>query len=179
MAMTDWKHLEIKEIAAVVCEHLKKYGIDATLVGGACVSIYTENKYQSWDLDFCTYTPVKKLVEPLRELGFVKKSGRHFENPQCDYFIEFVNPPVAVGSEEVTRTTTLETSSGRLQLLRPTDCVKDRLAAYFYWKDHQSLEQAIVLARSNRVNLAEIKRWSAKEKQLEKFEVFRRKLRSR
>ena len=30
-----------------------------------------------------------------------------------------------------------------LGLLSPTDCVKDRLAAFYHWKDQQSLEPAI------------------------------------
>ena len=34
-------------------------------------------------------------------------------------------------------------STGTLRLLTATDCIKDRLAAYYHWRDEQGLEQAI------------------------------------
>ena len=48
----NWKKLDVKKVAALICEHLKKNNVVATLVGGACVSIYTKNKYVSLDLDY-------------------------------------------------------------------------------------------------------------------------------
>jgi|GEM_PF-4859020 len=53
-------------------------------------------------------------------------------------------------------------STGVLRLLSPTDCVKDRLAAYYRWNDRQSLQQAILVARMCDINLDEIERWSIK-----------------
>jgi len=44
--------MSLGEIAAFVCSHLRKHGINVVLSGGACVSIYTTNRYQSYDLDF-------------------------------------------------------------------------------------------------------------------------------
>lgn len=42
------------EVAALVSAELQNAGIAATLSGGAAVSIYTDNAYQSKDLDFVT-----------------------------------------------------------------------------------------------------------------------------
>lgn len=42
----------IEALAAVVCETLAHHGIHAVLTGGAVVSIYTDNEFQSHDLDF-------------------------------------------------------------------------------------------------------------------------------
>ena len=42
------------ELATRVSEALESAGIVATLSGGGAVSIYTENRYQSSDLDFVT-----------------------------------------------------------------------------------------------------------------------------
>ncbi len=42
----------LTELAAIVSDALQRVGIVATLSGGAAVSIYTENRYQSEDLDF-------------------------------------------------------------------------------------------------------------------------------
>jgi hypothetical protein len=44
------------EVAAIVSDALQKAGIAATLSGGSAVSIYTENAYQSRDLDFVMAT---------------------------------------------------------------------------------------------------------------------------
>ena len=54
-------------------------------------------------------------------------------------------------------------STGRLRLLSPTECVKDRLAAYYRWEDRQCLEQAAMVAAENQIDLDEIERWSASE----------------
>jgi len=53
--------------------------------------------------------------------------------------------------------------------LASTDCVKDRLAAYYHWDDNQSLTQAIWVAKKNDIDIQEIKKWSKKEKSLDKF----------
>lgn len=42
----------LTELAAIVSDALQRTDIVATLSGGAAVSIYTENRYQSEDLDF-------------------------------------------------------------------------------------------------------------------------------
>lgn len=42
----------LKELAFIVGKVLKDCSIDAVLVGGAVVSIYSDNKYESSDLRF-------------------------------------------------------------------------------------------------------------------------------
>lgn len=44
--------ISLKEFAGYISEELRMRGIEAVLVGGACVTIYSENRYQSYDLDF-------------------------------------------------------------------------------------------------------------------------------
>jgi hypothetical protein len=56
--------------------------------------------------------------------------------------------------------------------------VKDRLAAYFHWQDPQSLEQAVLVAKSRKVDLKEIRRWSRQEGFEEKYRDFERRLKS-
>lgn len=46
------RNLGVAEIGAIVCEKLKKHGIEVVLTGGSVVSIYSHNEYQSFDLDF-------------------------------------------------------------------------------------------------------------------------------
>lgn len=69
-----WKSIGIKELAAIVSDKLNESGIDAILVGGACVSIYTKNKYLSSDLDFVSSASIKEIAPVLLELGFERKA---------------------------------------------------------------------------------------------------------
>ena len=43
--MIDWKKITLKNLAGYIAEELRKVGIDTILVGGACVSIYSKNRY--------------------------------------------------------------------------------------------------------------------------------------
>lgn len=171
MAKTDFSKIDLKELACLIYETLKTNGINAILVGGACVSIYSENRYQSYDLDFVTYEELKTVEKALKKLGF-KRTGRCFSHTNCPYLIDFVNPPIAIGHESIRHFETLETPTGSLQLLTPTDSVKDRLASYFYWKDEQALEQAILVAKNNQIDLKDLNRWAKEEGFLSRFKRF-------
>jgi len=76
---------------------------------------------------------------------------------------------MTVGDEPVKEIVELEFATGRLRILSPTDCVKDRLAGYYFWKDMQCLEQAILVAADNEVDMDEIERWSEHEGMLTEF----------
>lgn len=168
----DWERIDIRELAALVSEKLKEKDIDAVLVGGACVSIYTKNKYLSSDLDFVTHATIREVASVMSDLGFKRESSRHFIRNDCPFFIEFVSPPAAIGDEPLKNLNKLKTKFGKIVLLTPTDTVKDRLAAFYHWNDPQALEQALMVARDQKINISEVKRWSTKERQKEKYKVF-------
>ena len=173
----DLSDTDIKELASFVYETLKNNQIDAVLVGGACVSIYSQNRYQSYDLDFVTFEELKLIEKVLGKLGF-KRTGRSFSHKQCPYLIDFVTPPIAIGHESIQHFETLKTASGTLKLLTPTDCVKDRLSAFFHWNDAQALEQALLVAKDHLIDLSNIKIWAVKEQHLRKFEQFLKRFQS-
>ena len=75
---TDWENIGIKELASIISSKLNEKGIDAILVGGACVSIYTKNKYLSIDLDFVSSASIKEISPALSELGFERKKLASF-----------------------------------------------------------------------------------------------------
>ena len=171
--------LSVGELAAFVADHLRSRGIDVVLVGGACISIYTENRYSSFDLDFVATgsTGRRKIRSVLAEINFTEEQ-RYFKNPDTAYFIEFPSGPLAIGDEPPGEINTLHYPTGSLRLLSPTDCVKDRLAAYYHWKDQQSLEQAIFASRGHPVDLDEVRRWSVHEGFADTFEAVRKRLES-
>lgn len=171
----EFSNIDIKELACYIYEILKSNGIDVVLVGGTCVSIYSQNRYQSYDLDFVSYEELKKIEKVLGKIGF-KRTGRCFAREDCPYLIDFVNPPIAIGKESIRHFETLKTPTGSLQLLTPTDCVKDRLSSFFYWNDEQALAQAILVANDNIIDLSNIKRWAKGEGHQEKLKIFLKKL---
>lgn len=159
----DWETISLEDLAGLVSQELQNDGIDLILVGGACVSIYSKNRYQSYDLDFVTYEDLKKVRKSLERLGFSYRS-KYFSRDDCLWFIEFVSPPVAVGDEPINRFSEHQTRMGTVTILTATDTVKDRLASYFHWGDRQGLEQAIdICIEVADVDLDEVKRWSLKE----------------
>lgn len=175
--MKPIKEMSLGELAAYVCTHLKSNGIFCVLSGGACVTIYSKNQYQSYDLDFIeqTSTSRKEIKSVLAELGFIEEN-RYFKHKNTDYFIEFPAGPLSIGSEPIEKFNELTFETGTLSLLSPTDCVKDRLAAYYHWDDLQTLEQAKMVANYHQIDLEEIRRWSDLENQLEKFKHIRKEL---
>jgi len=44
--------LAVEELAALVCSTPERHGVHVVLSGGSVVSIYSDNVYQSYDLDF-------------------------------------------------------------------------------------------------------------------------------
>ena len=92
--------------------------------------------------------------------------------------MDILAPPLSIGAEPVRKTATLAVRKMKLKLLTPTDSVKDRLAAYYYWNDLQALEQALLICRYQQVNLSAVRKWSAAEGHLDKFREFRKTLMS-
>lgn len=171
------KGISLKDLAIYISDYLRKNGIDTVLSGGACVTIYTDNKYLSYDLDFVllVYIGRKKIKTVLEEIGF-QEDGRSFRHKDTPYFIEFLSPPLSVGEEPVKDISSIKKRGKVLKLLSPTDCVKDRLAAYYHWNDLQSLDQAVLVCKDSSVNLKEIERWSLNEGMRRKFEILKERL---
>ncbi len=150
------------ELGAFVCLQEKK--IEVVLSGGATVSLYSNNKYVSKDLDLIDVYSIsrRKLRLAMEEIGFVEEN-RYFRHPDSKYIVEFPPGPLTVGDEPVKQIQEIKFSTGSLRVISPTDCVKDRLAAYYHWGDRQSLRQAVLVAKDNQVDIEEIERWSEKE----------------
>ncbi len=162
--------MTIGEFGAFVSDHLMKQNIGVVLSGGGCVSIYSHNRYQSFDLDFVGgYGAERKMVKKvLMDLGFAEQN-KYFTHPESKFYVEFPSGPLAVGGEPVKDVVELVFSTGKLRLLSPTECVKDRLAAYYHWQDRQCLEQATMVAAENQIDFDEVERWSEREGMIEKF----------
>lgn len=167
------------DLGAFVQEHLRGKGIDMVLSGGACVSIYSRNRYESMDLDMihtALMKPKRRMIrEAMIELGFIEE-GRYFKHRDTDLFVEFPAGPPAVGEEPVKEIVERHEATGVLKIISPTDCVKDRLTGFYHNNDLQCLDQAVLVAQENPIDIDEIERWSKGEGKLEKFKTIRMRL---
>ena len=169
----DWSSCREGEFWEYVASHLKAEGIDTVLVGGAVVAIYTEGLYQSGDLDLIPNDMDRERIEPVLEgIGFVR-SGRYFRHPKCEHlFVEFPNGPVALGADYRITPAEREVGGQTIRLLSPTDCVKDRLASFIHWKTRDCLDQAILVARRQEVDLKSVEAWCRAEGGEEAYKEF-------
>jgi hypothetical protein len=171
----NFKNWSLRRLALTVGDHLRRRGVETVLTGGACVSIHSRNRFASFDLDFVLMAAEDRRPGrlALEELGF-RKDGRHFRHPDTPYLVEFLLPPVSIGSEPILHPAEIRSGPRLLKLLSPTDCVKDRLAAYFFWNDRLSLAQALGVAARNAVDFPDIRRWAKSEGMDEKFLHFKK-----
>ena len=103
-------------------------------------------------------------------------AAQDFVSEETEFFIEFPAGPLAVGNEPVEKLAELQFETGKLRLLSPTDCVKDRLSAYYHWGDRQCLQQAVWVAQMKPIDWIEVEPWSRQEGATEKFVEFRAEL---
>jgi hypothetical protein len=170
--MKSIKDMTQLELAAFICTHLKKKAMDVVLSGGAAVSLYSDNKYLSADLDLIEVYSIKRkeLKEAMAEIGFFEKH-RYFRHLESKFIVEFPAGPLTIGDQPIKSIVNKKLATGILRVISSTDCVKDRLAAYYYWGDKQSLNQAALVVQNNKdVDLKEIRRWSKVEGKIEEFE---------
>jgi len=165
------------EVGAFVQSHLREKGIQVVLSGGASVAIYTNGRYVSQDLDLINVYAVNRrtIRKAMNEIGF-NEEGRYFRHPDSRFNVEFPPGPLTVGEEPVRQVDEIELATRTLRIVSPTDCVKDRLAAYYHWCDQQCLSQAQLVAEERENDLAEIRRWSKVEGKQAEFEKMLLKL---
>lgn len=175
--MKNIKNMSQVELAAYIQDSLNVEGIHVVLSGGSAVSFYSSNKYVSKDLDLINigFAKRSKIRSVMEQLGFSER-GRYFIHPETVFFVEFPDGPLSVGEEPVKKINEFELDTGILRVLSPTDCIKDRLCAFYFWNDLQGLEQALLVARYQSVDLKEIRRWSKVEGKEKHFKHFMDKL---
>ena len=169
--------MSLGELAAYIDTHLRENGINVVLSGGAAVSIYSDHKYVSKDLDFVGMFDIdhKKVESVMEKIVFFKK-GRYYHHPQTEYFAEFISGPATVGQEPIGDPEEIHLPTGIVRIISPTDAVKDRLASFYHFEDRQGLEQAILITKSNKIDLSSVEAWPKREGMPDKFEFYKTRL---
>lgn len=170
----NWNNCTESELWRYVAWHLEDAGIPSVLVGGAVVSIYTEGIYKSGDIDLIPDDFQRvRIAGVLGKIGFLPGKSRYFRHPLCKHLVvEFPQGPISLGDECRVTSDELVVEGKVLRLLSPTDCVKDRLAAYIHWGSRDCLDQAVLVcqAQKKRVDLENVAAWCLREGSMTSFE---------
>ena len=169
--------MNLGELAAFINPHLRDKDINVVLSGGASVSIDSDHKYVSKDLDFIGRYSIdhKKVESAMLEIGF-EKQGRYYHHPETSFFAEFISGPPTVSQDPISEIHEVELGTGIVRVISPTDSVKDRLAAFYHWGDKQSLEQALLISKSNAIDIKNVELWSIREGKKTEFGEYERRL---
>jgi hypothetical protein len=163
----------LSEVAACVATALAESGIRCVLTGGACATLYTRGVYQSSDLDFVIQSAATRsqLDAAMRKIGFGRR-GDQYANPATQFFVEFPPGPLAIGGDFRIQPVEYAIRRRTVLALSATDSCRDRLAAFYFWSDRQSLRTAVQIAGRQGVDLGRIREWSIEEGHQAGFEEF-------
>lgn len=177
MKEPKWENCTEEEVWKYVGWHLAKNGIETILVGGAVAAIYSDGIYKSGDLDFVLKTYIEgKLTDVMGDIGFNKTPGRHYVNPRCDKFIEFMFGPAGIGDDVNIKPAEKKVDGQTLYIYSPTDCIRDRLASYIHFKARECLDQAVLVAQRFPFDQKKVKSWCTSEGAPQAFEDLMKKL---
>ena len=90
--------MSLKDFAIAVAEVLQKKDIQVVLTGGAVVSIYSEGKYVSRDVDFLSPTDHQIIKAAMIEAGF-QNLGKDFYHDDSQFSVEFPGSQLVIGGE--------------------------------------------------------------------------------
>ncbi len=156
----------LEELCFIVGDALIRRETGAVLTGGSAATIYAGGAYQSRDADFVLRFGglVGIAHEVLLGLGFTGRLGQ-YSHPQSDFTVDLPPGPLGVGCDYITSWDVMEAKGCKLNILTPTDSVRDRLAQYYAWDDASGLTVAVAVARTqrDRIDLASIAAWTKRE----------------
>ena len=133
----------------------------------AVLAIHSEGLYRSGDLDMVLDRHRRSDVTiALKEIGFAPGKSRYFKHPECEHlYLEFLPGPVELGEEHPVSPAEISVEGRILHLLSPTDCVKDRLAAYIHWQLQANFRQAVLVAKRQKdwIDFKNLAAWCDRE----------------
>ena len=164
-----------EDVAFVVCTAMHQANVTVVLSGGGAATIYAPKAQQTDDLDLVLpFMFSSPKLATIYDLGFKETRSRGiYAHPETTFTIEFLEGPLAVLDEVITRWDTHRRGDQILNILSPTDCVRDRLSATIAWKDLSSARQAAAVAKNHSVDMAAIEAWCMREGSPQAFAYFR------
>lgn len=126
-------------------EKLKEKGVNAIIVGGEAIDIYTGGTFASADIDLLVQS--RTITERLlNKFGFEKKENTLWLNKELAIVIHVIESSYSGDSSRLTK---IKVGKYQIQIASPEYLIKDRLCSFKFWKDNpqSDMEKAIALLR--------------------------------
>ncbi len=171
--------LSYRDAAAAICGQLEACGFDPILVGKSCAAIYSTKIMKPDCIEFViSEYMVDEIEMVMKSLGYSHIGHRTYSGKKTPFQVSFQPPPICVGDNIVDSTGSIKTQKGMLKLLSPTDCARQRLAAYYRFGEPDALDDAVAVAMSHTLDMKLIEKWSHWEWASDKFNEFVSKIKS-
>jgi len=145
LSIEDSVKRKVLFIALFSREIVQRGGKQPIIVGGEAVEIYTQGSYTTGDIDIKSSLELTEAV--LKEWGFVK-AGRPWINKEMDIYVDWLGSSLEEGEEAEKRASIIKISEElEIRVISIEDLVIDRLGAFKWWSDTDSLIWAKVLIR--------------------------------
>ena len=179
------EHSTLADVCFAVSAALEAHGMSSVLTGGSAAALHAPQTYTSHDADFILTADdlLGDVAIALRPTGFQRDGrSRIFVHPNSEFTLGFPKGPLAVAGDYIHETAELERGNERLRMLTRIDCIRDRLAHFYFWNDYTALNAAVGVAAQAReeIHIDVLRAWTERESPalLEKFAEFTRRLRA-
>lgn len=163
----------LKETAAAIAAALSPDGHDPLLSGRACAAIYSGGAIKADVLEFVIREfAVEEIDRAMRTLGFRPREARTYASATSPFEVILAPAPLTVGDDVVGDARVVKVGTGSFKMLTPTDCVRHRLSMFYRWSDREALREAVAVARRQKVDLEQIRRWSEWEWASDRYREF-------
>jgi hypothetical protein len=161
------------DVCFTVCSSLERAGTTVVLTGGSAATFYAPQAYQSRDAGFIITMrgDISESRAIMADLGYMENGGV-YSHAANRFTIEFPTGPLAVGQDIIKVWESFQRESERLNVLSRTDCVRDRLASFYFGADRSALGVAVAVARGGDIDHRVIREWSTREGAVAQYEVF-------
>lgn len=130
-------------IALFSREVVRRGGKQPIIVGGQAVEIYTQGSYTTGDIDIKASREITEAI--LTDWGFVR-AGRPWINKELDIYVDWLGSSLEEGEAAERRASIIKvTDQLDIRVISIEDLVIDRLGAFKWWGDTDSLMWAKVL----------------------------------
>lgn len=162
------KESTLADVCFAVSAALEANGMSGVLTGGSAAALYAPQAYVSCDADFILEAddPLDDVAVALRTIRYERYGrSRIFVHPDSEFTVDFPKGPLAVGGEYIRETHVLERRGLRLRILTRIDCIRDRLAHFYFWNDYTALNAAVSVAAqsTDEVDLVFLRAWTERE----------------
>jgi hypothetical protein len=130
---------------AFLTERLKENGVDAILVGGEAIDLYTAGTFATSDIDLLV-TNKAATEKLLNRFGFRKQDDEVWFNSDLNIVIQVITESYSGDTAKLRK---FQVKGYELRVAAPEDLIANRLYSAKFWKSNpqRDIEQAISLLR--------------------------------